>query len=168
MVTEAICKEMEKFGTDHVYITLPEMTSEDAKKRFPNIFEACMDEGYDITKDKVPVTPGQHYMMGGVKTDINGKTSMKHLYAVGETACNGVHGKNRLASNSLLESLVFSKRAADLIAKDKEIKSDAIPYINLSSYPEKAEREKEFKQLIMNEIERKDKAFYDKWCNNEN
>lgn len=57
MVTEAICKEMEKFGTDHVYITLPEMTSEDAKKRFPNIFEACMDEGYDITKDKVPVTP---------------------------------------------------------------------------------------------------------------
>ncbi|MDE6412517.1 MAG: L-aspartate oxidase [Eubacterium sp.] len=167
VVTEAICKEMEKFGTDHVYITLPGMTSEEAEKRFPNIFEACMEEGYDITKDRVPVTPGQHYMMGGVKTDINGQTSMKHLYAVGETACNGVHGKNRLASNSLLESLVFAKRAADLIAKDKDIKSDDIPFVDLNSYPEKAEREKEFKTLIMNEIERKDKAFYDKWCNNE-
>ena len=167
VVTEAICKEMEKFGTDHVYITLPGMTSEEAAERFPNIFEACMEEGFDITKDRVPVTPGQHYMMGGVKTDINGQTSMKHLYAVGETACNGVHGKNRLASNSLLESLVFAKRAADLIATDKDIKSDDIPFVDLNSYPEKAEREKEFKTLIMNEIERKDKAFYDKWCNNE-
>ena len=74
-----------------------------------------MDEGYDITKDRVPVTPAQHYMMGGVKTDIDGKTTMSHLFAVGETACNGVHGKNRLASNSLLESLVFAKRAADVI-----------------------------------------------------
>lgn len=168
VVTEAICREMEKFGTDHVYITLPGMTSEEAQKRFPNIFEACMDEGYDITKDKVPVTPGQHYMMGGVKADINGATSMKHLYAVGETACNGVHGKNRLASNSLLESLVFSKRAADLIASDNSVKSETIPEIDFDSYPPKAEREKEFRNLIMNEIKRKDKAFYDKWCNNEN
>ena len=71
-------------------------------------------------------------------------------------------GKRRL-----LESLVFSKRAADLIANDKDIKSNDIPYVDLGSYPKKAEREKEFKQLIMNEIERKDKAFYDKWCNNE-
>ena len=122
VVTEAIVKEEKKFGTDHVYLTLPNMTSEEAHKRFPNIFEACMDEGYDMTKDKVPVTPAQHYMMGGIQTDINGCTSMRHLYAAGETACNGVHGKNRLASNSLLESMVFAKRAADLIAKDKEEK----------------------------------------------
>ena len=168
VVTDAICKEMEKFGTDHVYITLPTMTSEEARKRFPNIFEACMEEGYDITKDKVPVTPGQHYMMGGIKTDINGKTSMKHLYAVGETACNGVHGRNRLASNSLLESLVFSKRAADLIACDDDKKEAYEPDIDFSAYPEKKERESKFKELIMNEIERKDKAFYDKWCNDEN
>lgn len=167
VVTDAICKEMEKFGTDHVYITLPTMTSEEARKRFPNIFEACMEEGYDITKDKVPVTPGQHYMMGGIKTDINGKTSMKHLYAVGETACNGVHGRNRLASNSLLESLVFSKRAADLIACDDDKKEAYEPDIDFSAYPEKRERERKFKELIMNEIERKDKAFYDKWCNDE-
>ncbi len=168
VVTNAIVKEMAKFKTDHVYITLPTMSSEEAAKRFPNIYEACMDEGYDITKDKVPVTPAQHYMMGGVKTDINGKTSMAHLYAVGETACNGVHGKNRLASNSLLESLVFAKRAAQLIAKDTEEKKIELPEVDLKSYPEKPEREKKFKKLIMDEIKRKDREFYDKWCNNEN
>ncbi len=167
VVTDAICKEMEKFGTDHVYITLPTMTSEQAQKRFPNIFEACMEEGYDITKDKVPVTPGQHYMMGGIKTDINGRTSMAHLFAVGETACNGVHGKNRLASNSLLESMVFSKRAADLIAKDSSEKETYAPQTDWDSLPPKAQREKEFRDLIMNEIKRKDRAFYDKWCNDE-
>lgn len=167
VVTDAICKEMEKFGTDHVYITLPTMTSEQAQKRFPNIFEACMEEGYDITKDKVPVTPGQHYMMGGIKTDINGRTSMAHLFAVGETACNGVHGKNRLASNSLLESLVFSKRAADLIAKNSSEKETYAPQTDWDSLPPKAQREKEFRDLIMNEIKRKDRAFYDKWCNDE-
>lgn len=168
VVTDAIVKEMEKFGTDHVYITLPTMSSEEAQKRFPNIFEACRDEGYDITKDLVPVTPAQHYMMGGVKTDINGCTSMKHLFAVGETACNGVHGKNRLASNSLLESLVFAKRAAQLIAADKEDKKVELPDIDLKSYPAREEREKEFKKLIMDEIRGKDEEFYDKWCNNEN
>ena len=167
VVTNAICAEMEKFGTDHVYINLPSMTSEEAQKRFPNIFDACMEEGYDITKGNVPVTPGQHYLMGGIKTDINGRTSMEHLFAVGETACNGVHGKNRLASNSLLESLVFSKRAADLIADDTAVKSNDIPAIDLGSYTDKAAREKEFKELILNEIKRKDNAFYDKWCNNE-
>lgn len=167
VVTNAIVEEMAKFGTDHVYITLPTMSSEEASERFPNIFDACMDEGYDITKDKVPVTPAQHYMMGGVKADINGKTTMEHLYAVGETACNGVHGKNRLASNSLLESLVFAKRAAELIASDGREKVLKIPELDLSSYPSKDIREKEFKALIMNEIRGKDKEFYDKWCNNE-
>lgn len=168
VVTNAIVEEMAKFKTDYVYITLPTMSSEEAKKRFPNIFDACMEEGYDITKDKVPVTPAQHYMMGGVKTDINGQTSMKYLYAVGETACNGVHGKNRLASNSLLESLVFAKRAALMIADDKAEKDIKLPDIDLKSYPAKPEREKEFRKLIMDEIKGKDREFYDKWCNNEN
>lgn len=168
VVTNAIVEEMKKFGTDHVYLTLPNMTSEEARERFPNIFEACMEEGYDITKDMVPVTPAQHYMMGGVKTDINGLTSMKYLYAVGETACNGVHGKNRLASNSLLESLVFAKRAADYIAKDSSDKDDNFPEVDLQSYPPKDVREKEFKDLILNEIKSKDEDFYAKWCNNEN
>lgn len=167
VVTNAIVEEMAKFGTDHVYITLPTMSSEEASERFPNIFEACMDEGYDITKDRVPVTPAQHYMMGGVKADINGKTTMEHLYAVGETACNGVHGKNRLASNSLLESLVFAKRAAELIANDNSEKELNIPELDLKEYPPRDIREKEFKTLIMNEIKGKDQEFYDKWCNNE-
>lgn len=168
VVTNAIVSEMKKFGTDHVYINLPTMTSEEAKQRFPNIFEACMDEGYDITKDKVPVTPAQHYMMGGVKTDTNGLTSMQYLYAVGETACNGVHGKNRLASNSLLESLVFAKRAADYIVKDTSVKEDDLPDIDLGAYPAKEERKNQFKKLIMDEIKRKDEDFYAKWCDNEN
>ena len=167
VVTNAIVEEEKKFGTDHVYLTLPNMTSEQAKKRFPNIFDACMEEGYDITKDMVPITPAQHYMMGGVKTDVNGLTSMQYLYAAGETACNGVHGKNRLASNSLLESLVFAKRAADYVANDKSVKDDDYPEVDLESYPEKSVREKQFKKLIMDEIKRKDEDFYAKWCDNE-
>lgn len=167
VVTNAIVDEMKKFGTDHVYLNLPTMTSEEAKKRFPNIFEACMQEGYDMTKDNVPVTPAQHYMMGGVKTDTNGVTSMKYLYAIGETACNGVHGKNRLASNSLLESLVFAKRAADKIAKDTSVKPQDAPEVELDSYASKEEIQKEFKHIIMDEIKRKDADFYAKWCDNE-
>lgn len=167
VVTNAIVEEMKKYNTDHVYITLPTMNSEQAEKRFPNIFEACMDEGYDITKDRVPVTPAQHYLMGGIETDINGRTSMEHLFAVGETACNGVHGRNRLASNSLLESLVFAKRAADLITNDTNEKKVDLPDIELSQYPEKSVREAEFKELIMNNIKEKDRDFYDKWCNTE-
>lgn len=167
VVTNAIVEEMKKFGTDHVYLNLPTMTSEEAKKRFPNIFEACMEEGYDMTKDNVPVTPAQHYMMGGVKTDTNGVTSMKNLYAVGETACNGVHGKNRLASNSLLESLVFAKRAADTISNDTSVKPSDVPEVDLEKYTSKEEIQKEFKHIIMDEIKRKDPDFYAKWCNDE-
>ncbi len=163
VVTDAICKEMEKFGTDHVYLTLPTMTTEQAKERFPNIFDECMEEGYDITKDLVPVTPAQHYLMGGIKTDIDAKTSMPHLFAVGETGCNGVHGKNRLASNSLLESLVFSKRAADLIAGNAP-ESMPSAEAKLTVPLDKKERAAEFRNLIMGEIKEKDSEFYDKWC----
>ncbi len=168
VVTNAIVEEMKKFGTDHVYLTLPTMTSEQAKERFPNIFDACKEEGYDMTTDMVPVTPAQHYLMGGVKTDINGVTSMRYLYAVGETACNGVHGKNRLASNSLLESLVFAKRAADVIAVDTDVKDDNLPPVDLDGYPCKEEMLGKFKKIIMDEIKRKDMDFYVKWCDDEN
>ena len=87
---------------------------------FPNIYQRCLEEGYDVTKECIPVVPAQHYFMGGIWVDSNSKTSMDQLYAVGETSCNGVHGANRLASNSLLESLVFAKRAAKAISAEKK------------------------------------------------
>ncbi len=91
---------------------------------FPNIYRHCLDEGYDVTKEPIPVVPAQHYFMGGVWVDSDSKTSMDNLYAVGETSCNGVHGKNRLASNSLLESLVFAVRAAQKIEKETTEKGE--------------------------------------------
>lgn len=118
LLTEAICKQMKKDKTDYVLLSLEKMPVDDIIKRFPNIYRHCMEEGYDITKECIPVVPAQHYFMGGVKVNLNGKTSMDRLYAAGETACNGVHGANRLASNSLLESLVWAKRAAVEIGEE--------------------------------------------------
>lgn len=109
---------MEKDHTDFVWLSMQTINDLDVRERFPNIYKKCLEEGFDITKDWIPVVPAQHYFMGGVYVDLHSKTSMEHLYASGETCCNGVHGANRLASNSLLESLVFAKNAAlDMTAK---------------------------------------------------
>ncbi len=116
VVTEAIRYQMEEDGTDYVWLSMENIDKETILTHFPNIYQHCLDEGYDVTKECIPVVPAQHYFMGGVKVDSDSKTNMEHLYAVGETSCNGVHGANRLASNSLLESLVFAKRAARKIA----------------------------------------------------
>ncbi|SHJ48186.1 L-aspartate oxidase [Hespellia stercorisuis] len=116
LLTEAIYKQMEIDGTEFVWEDLRTIPKEELQTHFPNIVEHCRKMGYDVTRECIPVVPAQHYFMGGVKVDYDSKTSMEALYAVGETACNGVHGKNRLASNSLLESLVFAKRAAKHIA----------------------------------------------------
>lgn len=118
ILTERIYERMQKDGTKYVQLSLEKMAPEDIVKRFPNIYKHCLQEGYDLTKQSIPVVPAQHYFMGGVKVDSDGKTSMNRLYAAGETACNGVHGRNRLASNSLLESLVWAKRAAIKIAEE--------------------------------------------------
>lgn len=118
VVTAAIYKEMEREGTKHVRLSLAAIPEDTIKAHFPNIYKYCKDSGYDITQECIPVVPAQHYFMGGIDVDKYSKTSMNRLYAVGETACNGVHGKNRLASNSLLESLVFAKRAAHRIAEN--------------------------------------------------
>ena len=117
VVAEAIFKQMEKDQTDYVYEDLRPIGKEEIESHFPHIVEHCKEKGYDVFKEPIPVVPAQHYFMGGIKVDYDSHTSMKHLYAIGETACNGVHGKNRLASNSLLESLVFAKRAAKRIEK---------------------------------------------------
>lgn len=167
VVAAAISDQMKKDNSDHVYIKLVSMTSEEAQKRFPHIFERCLQEGYDITKDMVPITPAQHYLMGGIKVNTEGVTSMPRLYAVGETACNGVHGKNRLASNSLLESLVFAERAAFNAEKLKPYEHP-VEKVDFSKYPSKEDREKQYSTIILNEIKRKDLNFYVKWCNFEN
>lgn len=117
-VTAAIIAQMEKDQTEHVWEDLRPIPAEELKMHFPNIVEYCSEKGYDVTAQCIPVVPAQHYFMGGVWVDHDSHTSMEHLYAVGETACNGVHGRNRLASNSLLESLVFSGCAAAKIAQD--------------------------------------------------
>jgi L-aspartate oxidase len=121
VVTQAILNEMEKENVTHEFISFENVPKEIITEHFPNIYKRCLEEGYDLLKEPAPIVPAQHYFMGGVHVDSNSETTMEHLYAVGETSCNGVHGKNRLASNSLLESLVFAKRAAYKIANNKEM-----------------------------------------------
>ncbi len=121
VVTKAIQEQMKNDGTDHVWLSLEKIPKEIILSHFPNIYQHCLEEGYDATKEWIPVVPAQHYFMGGIWVDSDSHTSMPNLYAVGETSCNGVHGKNRLASNSLLESLVFAKRAARKIMSEKQM-----------------------------------------------
>lgn len=121
VVTKAIQEQMKKDGTNHVWLSLEKIPKEIILSHFPNIYQHCLEEGYDATKEWIPVVPAQHYFMGGIWVDSDSHTSIPNLYAVGETSCNGVHGKNRLASNSLLESLVFAKRAARKIMSEKQM-----------------------------------------------
>ena len=122
VVATAIKEQMKKDHTDYVLLSMENIDKETILNHFPNIYRRCMEEGYDVTKECIPVVPAQHYFMGGIKVDLESKTSMDNLFAVGETSCNGVHGANRLASNSLLESLVFAKRAARQISKEYNMK----------------------------------------------
>jgi L-aspartate oxidase len=118
VVSRAIISEMVKTKSDHVFLDLTHLGSDFVRRRFPRIYSTCLQYDVDITKDLIPVCPAAHYMMGGVKTDTNGATNIKGLYAAGETACTGIHGANRLASNSLLEGLVFGKRAGSSALKN--------------------------------------------------
>lgn len=155
VVANAIFEEMKKEGKPHVWLSMAPIPEEEIKNHFPNIYERCLKEGYDPTKEPIPVVPSQHYFMGGIDVNSASKTSMPRLYAVGETACNGVHGRNRLASNSLLESLVFAKRAAlDMTENysetdDTEITVDPKQYEN---YQEK------YKEAVLAAIEKEKKS----------
>ena len=152
VVAKAIFDEMKKEGSEHVWLSMAPIPKEEIKSHFPNIYQHCLDEGYDVTKEPIPVVPSQHYFMGGIDVDPYSKTSMKRLYAAGETACNGVHGRNRLASNSLLESLVFAKRAARHMTQEYSATEDkgetVIDEAQYTNYKEK------YKQAVLTAIEK--------------
>ncbi|MBE7041522.1 MAG: L-aspartate oxidase [Ruminococcaceae bacterium] len=153
VLTDAIHKQMEADNADFVWEDLRTIPEDELTNHFPNIVAHCKEQDYDVTKECIPVVPAQHYFMGGIWVDHNSKTSMEGLYAVGETACNGVHGRNRLASNSLLESLVFAKRAAQDM-KNNPIKAKPLPAVDLSAYTDREKLEKEYRKLVLDEIEK--------------
>jgi L-aspartate oxidase len=133
VVSRSIVQEMERTGDSCVFLDLTGRDSAALRARFPRIYETCLRFGFDLARDRVPVHPSAHYFMGGVRTDLFGRTSVAGLYAAGEVACTGVHGANRLASNSLLEGVVFGARAAGVMlaetqgAKAREARLGASP-----------------------------------------
>ncbi|MGI6094491.1 MAG: L-aspartate oxidase [Lachnospiraceae bacterium] len=170
VVTREIRRQMEKDKEPCVWLSFLTIQDLDVKTRFPHIYQRCLEEGYDITKEPIPVVPAQHYFMGGVYVDKNSKTSMKRLYAAGETSCNGVHGANRLASNSLLESLVFAKRAVShMLQTENSMKNmpetgnlnwEQIQeryQIRLQDYEDKQKYAEEGKELIWKAIRKEEK-----------
>ena len=166
ILTKEIYKQMKMDDMPYVRLSMMNITHFDIQKRFPTIYTYCRQAGYDLLKEPIPVVPSQHYFMGGIHVDKNSKTSMEHLWAAGETSCNGVHGANRLASNSLLESLVFAERAAQEITRLMQTASSIIDLpplfchsshaeylrntfsVNLSDYQDETAYAKHLKQMI--------------------
>ena len=160
LLTQEIWKQMEKDRTDFVWEDLRTIPEQELRQHFPNIIKHCREMGYDVFKECIPVVPAQHYFMGGIQVDHSIRTTAKRLYAIGETACNGVHGKNRLASNSLLESLVFAKRAAqDMISRVDilEHAEEDLRQIDLQQYADVKKLQEEYKELVRAEIEKSKK-----------
>ncbi|MDO4516089.1 MAG: L-aspartate oxidase [Bacillota bacterium] len=154
VVSQAIYRQMEADGSEFVWEDLRPIPEKELREHFPNIVEHCREMGYDVTRECIPVVPAQHYFMGGVKVDHNSRTSLPRLYAVGETACNGVHGKNRLASNSLLESLVFAKRAAEEMAANPvgSTEEGQAALVDLSVYADGEAYEQSCRQAVREAI----------------
>ena len=158
VVTGEIRQQMEKDGTKFVWLDMRPVGKETLEEHFPTICAHCREKGFDVLKEPIPVVPAQHYFMGGVKVDLDGKTSMRRLYAAGETACNGVHGRNRLASNSLLESLIWAERAAKSMAQLRGLRIERFPVSDKSVYADYAALKKRYAESIREEAEREE------WC----
>ena len=159
VVTKNILAQMKKDGTDHVWLDMRPIPREEVINHFPSIVQRCLDEGYDVFRECIPVVPAQHYFMGGIRSDLEGRTTMQRLYAVGETCCNGVHGANRLASNSLLESLIFAKRAArDIAANYTRIDLNAAARaergLDLTKYENVPALLKSYKGIVLDAVNR--------------
>lgn len=160
VVARSIDHEMKIRGEEFVYLDVTHKDAEATKNHFPNIYEKCKSIGIDITRDMIPVTPAAHYCCGGVKVDTNGATSIKRLYALGESSCTGLHGANRLASNSLIEALVYADQAAKHIATklDKIEIQEGIPdwdFEGTSSAEEMVlvvQNRKELQQIMSNYV----------------
>lgn len=162
LMTAEIKKQMAKDNMPYVWLDMTVLGKDVILNHFPHIYEKCLEEGFDVTKQWIPIVPAQHYYMGGIHVDKYSKTTMNNLYAVGETSCNGVHGANRLASNSLLEGLVFAKRAVNKIHDDEKLqhKKYDIDFAQLANnVQQNIDREKtilaqEYKQAIFNEMDK--------------
>lgn len=166
IVTADIRKQMEKDNMPYVWLSMENIPQNEIMAHFPNIVEQCLKEGYNPVKECIPVVPAQHYFMGGIKVDSDSMSSMPHLYAIGETSCNGVHGRNRLASNSLLESMVFAERAAEAIKSQMlsgmglHNRLDNRHFLKLAclgNYNNIKALEEEYKEIILSEIEKEKK-----------
>lgn len=162
LMTAEIKKQMAKDNMPYVWLDMTVLGKDVILNHFPHIYEKCLEEGFDVTKQWIPIVPAQHYYMGGIHVDKYSKTTMNNLYAVGETSCNGVHGANRLASNSLLEGLVFAKRAVNKIHDDENAqhKKYDIDFAQLANNVQQhIDREKtilaqEYKKAIFNEMDK--------------
>lgn len=162
LMTAEIKKQMAKDNMPYVWLDMTVLGKDVILNHFPHIYEKCLEEGFDVTKQWIPIVPAQHYYMGGIHVDKYSKTTMNNLYAVGETSCNGVHGANRLASNSLLEGLVFAKRVVNKIhdGENAQHKKYDIDFAQLANnVQQNIDREKiilaqEYKKAIFNEMDK--------------
>ena len=160
VVANAIFEQMKKDSTEHVWLSMEKIPENEIKTHFVHIYEKCLEEGFDCTKKPIPVVPAQHYFMGGVAVNSDSRTTMAHLYAAGETSCNGVHGANRLASNSLLESLVFARRASFAIEKSQQeqsVSQKKAIIIDEKLYSNAEQLEEEYKNAVRSAIHEQEK-----------
>lgn len=165
VVSKAIRQKMEEDHSDHVYLSLENIRDrERIDKRFPTVFQDCMDKGIDIRKDMIPVCPGQHYHMGGIKAKIDGRTSLTGLYAIGETSCTGLHGRNRLASNSLLEACFCGMKCGETL---NTLLPDFRAHMEENTETRKIEDIVDgYHKILVDTIKERNQDFYEYWLKN--